>query len=62
MIKSNRVREFNKIVFDGDDRFCYTASKNGDIAEIDIEKGKEIRVGPKKRIIIAGIKMIKKID
>ncbi len=62
MIKANRIREFNAIVFCDTDAYCYTASKNGDIAEIDVKQQKELRVGPKKRIIISGIRFIKKID
>jgi hypothetical protein len=40
MIKANRVREFQALIFNENDFFCYTVSKNGDIAQIDVEKGK----------------------
>ena len=50
------------MLFDPFDLSCYACSKNGDISEIDLQKKKEVRVGPRKRVIIAGIKHIRYVS
>lgn len=46
-------------LFDPHDMSCYVSSKNGDISEISIKDMKEVRIGPRKRVIISGIKHIR---
>lgn len=46
-------------LFDPHDLSCYVSSKNGDISEINLKEMKEVRVGPRKRVIISGIKHIR---
>lgn len=59
IMKSNKVREFSMMLFDPWDSSCFVCSKNGDISDISLELFKEVRVGPRKRVIIAGIKHIR---
>lgn len=54
--KSSKVREFRMSLFDPTDMNCYICSKNGDISDISVKEMKEVRIGPRKRVIISGIK------
>jgi hypothetical protein len=55
------VRVFNNFIFAPDGKSLFGCSQNGDIAEINIELCKEVRIGPRKRVITRGITNIRYI-
>lgn len=57
--KSSKMRTFNMSIFDPLQNYCFLCSKNGDITEISLNEMKETRVGPRRRVIIGGIKYIR---
>lgn len=60
--KTSKIREFNNIIFDPHDIYCYGCSKNGDIAEINVEEAKETRIGPRKRNIAKGVSNLRFLE